>query len=52
VHLPPASVAPADQLQDWQLHVQDVEEQGYVVKPSLLSAELVPKMSKPYRRKP
>jgi hypothetical protein len=27
VHLAPACVAPADQLQDWQLHVQDVEEQ-------------------------
>jgi hypothetical protein len=27
VHLAPAAVAPADQLQDWQLHVQNVEEQ-------------------------
>ncbi len=27
VHLALARVAPADQLQDWQLHVQDVEEQ-------------------------
>jgi hypothetical protein len=27
VHLPPEGVASADQLQDWQIHVQDVEEQ-------------------------
>jgi hypothetical protein len=27
VHLPPAGVAPADQPQDWQLHVQDVVQQ-------------------------